>query len=80
MDLDFIKAFGSAYIQENDGGRKVLHHTYRVCVELLEACEQGQALSTEAQSDLYHSILQLEKADKRQYLLQRFNRAILSQV
>ena len=49
-----------------------MHHTYRVCVELLDACEAGQTIDASASEDLYQSILNLEKKDKREYLLQRF--------
>ena len=78
MDLDFVKAFGSAYIQQTDGGLKIKHHAYRACVQLMEVHERGDHLSAEATQDLYQSILHLEKKDKREYLLQWYQRIFVA--
>ena len=74
MDLNFVTAFGSDYIRQTDGGLKVSNHAYRVCVEMLEQHERGQLLSAADQTDLWHSILQLEKKDKRDGLLSWYQR------
>ena len=77
MDLNFVTAFGSDYIRQTEGGLKVSNHTYRVCVELLEAHEAGQRLSRADCDDLHLSILNLEKKDKRDHLLAWYGRLCL---
>lgn len=74
MDLDFVKAFGSEYIKHSDGGRKLDHHAYRLCVELLDRHETGPKLSLAEANQLYQDIQNLEKKEKRQFLTLRYQR------
>ncbi len=73
MEKNFLTEFASDYIRATEGGRKIEHHTYRYCVEQIERLEKSEPFGFEQLEALQQDILNLDKKDKRDYLLERFN-------